>query len=108
MSGSPVGRVARAATAPVRGYLNNHFEMVKDEVRRARPQVDVDMSAAWDTLVELENALAELSLHQGRILSRVSDQVTELTTRIDDLERIVHQLADVVAASVTASTTSAD
>ena len=104
MSGSPVGRVARAATAPVRGYLNNHFEMVKDEVRRARPTVDVDMSAAWDTLVELENAIAELSLYQARILTRVSDEVTDLTGRIDDLERVVRQLADVVAASTTSST----
>lgn len=105
---SGLGRLARAATSPVRGYLNNHFEMVKDEVRQARPQVDVDMSAAWDTLVELENAIAELSLYQARILARVTDEVSSLTGRIDDLERIVDRLADVVAASTSPSTSGAD
>ena len=106
MSGSPIRRVARAATAPVRRYVNEHFEMVKDEVRRvgatqvaaAPAPVEVDVSASWVGVVELENAIAELSLYQGRLIARLTDEVSDLTDRVADLERIVTQLADVVAA----------
>lgn len=116
MSGSPVRRVARAATAPVRGYLNEHFEMVKDEVRRTAaiapapvaaiapaPVVVtapvVDDSAAWVRVAELENTIAELSLYQTRVITRMTDEVSDLVGRIDELDRIVRQLAAVVAAS---------
>lgn len=108
VSGTPLHRVARAATAPVRGYLNEHFEMVKDEVRRTAsippPAVTVaapvvDDSAAWVRVAELENTLAELSLYQTRVMTRMTDEVSDLAGRIDELERIVRQLASVVAAS---------
>lgn len=106
MSGSPLRRVARAATAPVRGYLNDHFEMVKDEVRSAAhhvppvaPSPVVDDSAAWVRVAELENTIAELSLYQTRVMTRMTDEVAELHGRVGDLERIVRQLAAVVAAS---------
>lgn len=99
MSGSPVKRAARAVTSPVRGYINNHFEMVKDEVRQAQPHVDVDVSGSWVGVVELENAIAELSLYQTRILTRMSDEVAELSGRVEALERLVGQLAEVIAAS---------
>ena len=106
MSGSPLRRAARAATSPVRGYLNDHFEMVKDEVRTAAhaaptatAPVVVDDSAAWVRVAELENTLAELSLYESRVMARMTDEVAELNVRIGDLERIVRQLASVVAAS---------
>ncbi len=112
MSGSPLRRVARAATSPVRGYLNDHFEMVKDEVRAAAyhgtpvvaapvvaAPIVIDESAGWVRVAELENTLAELSLYQSRVMTRMTDEVAELNVRIDDLERIVRQLASVVAAS---------
>jgi len=99
MSGSPVRRAARAATAPVRNYLNGHFEMVKAEVRQVQPVVEVDVSSAWVSVVELENAIAELSLYQTRILTRMSDEVADLSGRIGELERVVGQLAAVVGAS---------
>lgn len=83
--------------------------MVKDEVRRtsaiapsplsvAVPAV-VDESAAWVRVAELENTIAELSLYQTRVMTRMTDEVAELNVRIDELERIVRQLAAVVAAS---------
>ncbi|MEO6654433.1 MAG: hypothetical protein ABIP17_17475 [Ilumatobacteraceae bacterium] len=109
MSGSPLRRIARGATAPVRGYLNEHFEMVKDEVRRTSaltpPPVAVaipaavDDSASWVRVAELENTIAELSLYQTRVITRMTDEVAELNVRFDELERIVRQLAAVVAAS---------
>jgi len=101
MSGSPIRRAARAATAPVRGYLNDHFEMVKQEVRHHAPAVQIDETAAWLRVAELENTLAELSLYQGRVLSRLSENVDDMTARIEDLERVIRQLAAVVGASTT-------
>ncbi len=101
---SPVKRLVKAATAPVRGYLNNHFEMVKEEVRHHTPVVDVDVdtSAAWLRVAELENTLAETSLYQARMLARLSEDLIDLAARIDGLERVVRQVASVVAASTVA------
>lgn len=109
MSGSPLRRGARAATSPIRGYFNDHFEMVKDEVRRTSAStaapvavtapVVVDDSASWVRVAELENTIAELSLYQTRVMTRMTDEVAELNVRIDELERIVRQLAAVVGAS---------
>ena len=108
MNASPLRRAAKAATSPVRGYLNDHFEMVKDEVRRvgetsahapATAPVEVDLSASWVGVVEMENAIAELSLYQGRLIARLTDEVSLMSERVADLERIVAQLADVVTAA---------
>lgn len=106
MNASPLRRAAKAATSPVRGYLNNHFEMVKDEVRRvgetsapASAPVEVDLSASWVGVVEMENAIAELSLYQGRLIARLTDEVSVMSERVADLERIVAQLAEVVTAA---------
>jgi hypothetical protein len=104
MSGSPVRNLARAATAPFRGYFNEHFEMVKDEVRRTTASVSVDDAGAWRQISELESAIAELTLYQTRVLNRLGDDVASLVSRIDELERVVGQLAAVVAASTVGST----
>ena len=102
-------RAARTATSPVREYLNNHFEMVKQEVRAAGAASAVTGSAgtgsgdgddAWARVAELENLLAEQSVHQARVLARLTEEVVELTARIEDLERIIRQLALAVAAPV--------
>ena len=42
--------------------------------------------------------LAEQSVHQARVLARLTEEVVELSARIEDLERVVRQLAAVVAA----------
>ena len=61
-------RAARAATSPVRDYLNNHFEMVKQEVRATgaahagaggAAAGSGDTDDAWARVAELENLLAE-------------------------------------------------
>ena len=97
-------RAVRSATAPVRNYLNNHFEMVKEEVRTsanhpvAGAPDGVTDADAWSRVAELENLLAEHGVHQARVLARLSEDVVELSARIEDLERVVRQLAAVVAA----------
>jgi hypothetical protein len=95
-------RATRSATAPVRNYINNHFEMVKQEVRASGGTPAAtdggEATDAWMRVAELENVLAEQSVHQARVLSRLTEEVVELTARIEDLERVVRQLAAVVAA----------
>lgn len=96
---SAITRFARTTTAPVRNYFNNHFEMVKDEVRSTNVSVDIDERAAWQRVAELENLVSEMSLYQARVLNRLSDDVDRLAERIDDLDRVVGQLVAVVAAA---------
>lgn len=98
-NGNPVRRAARAATAPLRDYLNQHFEMVKEEIRTASPPAPVAAAddAAWTRLAELESVLAEQSVYQARVLARLGDDVADLGRRIGDLERVVHQLTELVA-----------
>jgi hypothetical protein len=102
-------RAARAATSPVRDYLNNHFEMVKQEVRSAgatnagtaaAATGSGDGNDAWARVAELENLLAEQSVHQARVLARLTEEVVELTARIEDVERLLRQLAVAVSAPV--------
>ena len=102
MSTSPIARAARATTAPLRNFFNEHFEMVKDEVRRNARSADSGGgegdAKSWQRVAELENNLAEQSLYQARVLNRLSDDVADLAGRIEDLERVVRQLAEVAAA----------
>ena len=102
MSTSPIARAARATTAPVRNFFNDHFEMVKDEVRRNARTTGSGGGGgdakSWQRVAELENNLAEQSLYQARVLNRLSDDVADLAGRIEDLERVVRQLAEVAAA----------
>jgi len=98
------GGVGRRLTGPLRDYFNQHFEMVKDEVRTTAASGGAATSAdtaAWERVAELENALAELSVHQTHAIGRLSDEVAALGERVADLERIVAQVADVVAAAFT-------
>lgn len=98
-----IRNAARAATSPVRNYVNQHFEQVKDEIRNQRPVVDIDQGEAWDRVADLENTLAEISLHHARVLATLSDRVEDTNVRIAELERLVERLADVVAAMTVAS-----
>ena len=88
---------ARAATSPVRGYFNQHFEQVKSEIRNQKVELDAD-SDAWTRVADLENLLAEMALHQSQSLARLADEVAATNDRIGELERLVERLADVVAA----------
>ena len=103
--GALARRAARTVTAPVRGYLNDHFEMVKEEVRRvgATPPPDTAGSRgttdeAWDRVAELENLLAEQAVHQARVMARVGDELAALTDRVAELETLLRTVVEIVAA----------
>jgi hypothetical protein len=92
----PLRNAARAATSPMRNYINQHFEMVKDEIRHHQPVVNE--TAAWERVAELENTVSEMSLHQAQLLARLRDQMGDLDARLARLETLVERLADVVGA----------
>jgi glycosyltransferase involved in cell wall biosynthesis len=92
---SEVKRVARAATAPVRNYINHHFEMVKDEVRTQAG----DRVHLANLIHELEASVTETSLHQARTIARLREESVVLSERIGELERMIERLTEVVAAA---------
>ena len=107
---SPLAKAARSTTAPFRNFFNDHFEMVKDEVRRTASLNTVAPAptgggdaAAWKRVAELENNLAEQALYQARVLTRLTDDVEQLSAQVDDLERLVRQLVAVAASGAAGS-----
>ncbi len=107
-----VRRAARSVTAPVRGYLNDHFEMVKEEVRRVGGSPSGGPAAAgddaWARVAELENLMAEQAVHQARVLARVGDEVAALTERVVELEALLRTVVEAVAAPVPDGTATGD
>ncbi|MAT07123.1 MAG: hypothetical protein CL424_18980 [Acidimicrobiaceae bacterium] len=100
---SPLTKAARSATAPFRNFFNDHFEMVKHEVRTANAagSHSDDRSEALRLVVaDLEAGLVEQSLHHARALVAAQESLEQLSARIDELQRAVDRLGDVVAASV--------
>lgn len=101
---SPLAKAARSTTAPFRNFFNDHFEMVKHEVRTARV-VDAHTDARIDELravvADLEAGLVEQSVHHARALVATEETLHRLEARIADLQRSIDRLNDVVAASVT-------
>ena len=119
-----IRRVLRGSTAPMRSYLNEHFEQVKAEVRLGTETVisrtaeltqgsggaaSVSNLDAWTRVNELESSIAEVALHQSRTIDRLTDEVSTLSDRIVELERVVASLAAVVGDALTdAPSSSAD
>lgn len=98
MSGS-VRTAARWATAPIRGYFNGHFEMLKEEVRASggrRDRAEPEPGGTAERLAELEALVAEHAQHQARVLARLGDDLATLTERIAELERAVDRLVAAV------------
>lgn len=96
MIGTKVRALARRAGSPIRTYFNGHFEMVKAEIRHAARPVEADVTVR---LAEMESSNAEMFVYESRLLNRISDDVVELAERVSELERVVAQLAAVVAAT---------
>ena len=86
--------VARSATKPVRDYINTHFEMTKDEIRRVAPH---DEGLA-QVVAELGNVIAETQLYHSRVVGDLRAQVEGLAERVERFERVVDQLTHVVGA----------
>jgi transposase len=94
--------VARSATAPIRGYFNGHFEMLKQEIRTSGGRAgggaaEAEPGGTAARLAELEALLAEQAQHQARVLARLGDDLGALTERIAELERVVGRLAEAAA-----------
>jgi hypothetical protein len=98
MSVPSVRRVARGATSPLRDFFNQHFEMVKAEIRAADGGTRLPEIQA--VIADLEADLVEQSLHHARVLARLRAEVQALDTRIVELERLIGRLTDVVAAAM--------
>jgi hypothetical protein len=92
---SPFSSVARSVAAPARNYFNSHFEMTKDEIRRAVARGATESS--HHSLDELANVVAETQLFQSRIIGELRHETAALTHRIGDLQTSVQQLEAVVA-----------
>ena len=90
MSVPSVRRVARGATSPLRDFFNQHFEMVKAEIRSIDTGAEIPGLQA--VIADLEADLIEQSLHHARVLA--------LDTRLVELERLIGRLTDVVAAAM--------
>ena len=98
MSVPSVRRVARGATSPFRNFFNQHFEMVKAEIRAADGS---NLPTALPAMIaDLEADLVEQSLHHARVLTRLRSEVEALDSRIAELERLIGRLTDVVAAAM--------
>lgn len=101
MSDSPIHRAVRGVTAPFRDYLNNHFEMVKTEVRERTVVVEQPEFAL--RLAELETTVSESVLHETRVLAQLRDETSDLAKRVEELERLVERLVDIAAVSSVAA-----
>jgi hypothetical protein len=104
MADSPKAKLtlaARATAAPLRNYFNNHFEMTKEEVRRAVGESGVAALEHAQTgrhLAELSNVIAETQLYQSRLISELRREVAALRDELGQMSSTSAELAAVLAA----------
>lgn len=103
MANSPKAKLtsaARATAAPVRNYFNNHFEMTKQEVRRAVADSGVALEQAQSGrhLAELSNVVAETQLYQSKMISELRREVAALREDLAQMSATSAELAAVLAA----------
>ncbi len=93
--------VARSTAAPLRNYFNNHFEMTKDEVRRAVADAGVaadERAQSGRHLAELSNVVAETQLYQSRLISELRREIAALRSEVGAMAATSAELAAVLAA----------
>lgn len=89
--------VARSVTAPARNYINNHFEMTKNEVRALVPQIaSLQASQRVEPVSELADVINETSLFQSRMIADARAEVAETRAQIDRLSADVAELGALV------------
>jgi hypothetical protein len=104
MADSPKAKLtsaARATTAPVRNYFNNHFEMTKEEVRRAVADSGVtalEHAQIGRHLAELSNVVAETQLYQSKLISELRREVAALRGELEQMSSASAEFAAVLAA----------
>lgn len=113
-AGAGARQVAKRATAPVRNYVNAHFEATKQELRDqlaavARRQERVlDEVAGLDELTDrvasLASTVADMHVHQTRTVVGLADELHELRTAIGELRDDVRTLAEAIVRLTAADT----
>lgn len=102
--------LVRSISSPIRNFINQHFEAVKDEVRAQSARViesfdgraangdgTAQLDEAWRTVGQLENSMLEAMLHQSVTINKLSATCEQLGERIESLERSVNRVAAVLA-----------
>jgi glycosyltransferase involved in cell wall biosynthesis len=96
--GRRLRRAARTATAPVRGYVNTHFENTKREVRLQTEAVAIrqqdTLKRLTDTIDSIANSMAEVHVHQTRAMMDLSDEVVGLQHELAELRADLNLLTD--------------
>lgn len=92
---------ARAATAPVRNYVNGHFEMTKQEVREQAASLRDERveraaldHAAFDRLTDVN---AEASQHQTQALAALRRDFADLRDEVRELRDAIDTLSQAIA-----------
>jgi glycosyltransferase involved in cell wall biosynthesis len=90
--------VARSATAPVRGYVNTHFEMTKREVRLQTDALahrqEQPLQRLADTIDSIANSVAEVHVHQTRSMMDLRDEMVEVQHQLTELRADLNLLTD--------------
>ena len=90
---------ARATSAPLRNYFNNHFEMTKEEVRRIVQQIgELDKPGQSASTLELSNVVAETALFQSQMIAETREEIIDMRTQIQQLSALVDRLVSVIGA----------
>lgn len=93
----PLGarRVVRAAVrgvgAPLRGFFNQHFEMVKTDLRGSAAEVQ-------QRLAEITNFVTETNLHNAKIIAGLRSEVREMADQVARLQETNDLLREAVTA----------
>lgn len=98
-----IGGLVRGGAAPFRNYFNSHFEMTKDEVRRAVAEVNISPpldSFLSRNVTELSNVVAETELYQSRLIGKMRGDIDTLSDRVVEMSATLDQLTAVIAALV--------
>jgi GAF domain-containing protein len=85
----------------MRNYFNNHFEMTKQEVRRAAAEsaaAALENARSGGHLAELSNVVAESQLYQSKLISELRREVAALRSDLADMSATSAELAAVLAA----------
>lgn len=97
MVASPLSKLTRAVSRPVRTFVNEHVAAIKDEIRRSEAANDAATGALQARLDAVEAALTTLTAEVERVCARVDlmrDEVNELRVTHDQVLAVVAALVE--------------